>query len=228
MEELRVLADVEADLVALRRSLAPYLERKKGLAARIADADRRIGEAERAEAETRTEMRRLEAELADLESRLAEERRKIEFVASMRAAQAAEAELTGMTARRGALEETVLEAMESHEKAAADLASARREGAPLRAELAELETALREAEDAARVKSESLVAKRTEIIERLPADIARKVRSLVSREVVPSAAVVEAEYCPACKAVFKANALSHLRAGQHTFCDQCGRVLVSL
>jgi predicted nucleic acid-binding Zn-ribbon protein len=228
METLRDLADVETELGGIERNLAPYRERRKGEEARCAPLARRVEEKVRALTAVRSTLRALEADLEDLESRLVEERRKIDAISSLRAAQAAEASLVGLTERRGTLEERILEAMEVVENAERDAGAARDEEAAAGVALGETVAALEAAEESARSVRAALVAKREALLALLPADLGRKVRALVDRGISPAVALAQATHCPACKASIKANALAHLRAGHPSACDQCGRILVSL
>lgn len=223
--------DTAVDQLRHRRRTLPEIARLAAVDDELARIEADRAEAAAAAGGAARAQRRLEDELALVESKVSElDARLYSGVVTVpRELQAMQSEGEALRARRGELEDRVLEAMaerEARDAAVAALDSRRAEldveGAGLRASIAESEAVIdRDLEAEMAARSESAAA--------VPSDLASLYERLRSRLGGVAAAPLANGRCGGCHLALPATEIDRLRREPPdalVHCEQCGRILV--
>ncbi len=226
MEALKRIAVLDEEDEALAARLRPYGDRLALMASDRTCADAAHAAAKEKLDANRKALRELEVDLAANAERQAKERRKVEAVTSVKAAQAAQHEIEALTAKQREVEDRMLERMEAAESLETLEAEARQAAARARAE----EETLSAEVAAARAEIDAILAghdlERKNLLPGLKPDLQKRYAALVAGRTTPAVMRVSGKSCPGCQASIKPNALAHLHAGEPVVCDSCRRILV--
>jgi predicted nucleic acid-binding Zn-ribbon protein len=226
IEILYRVADLDAKIFGVRKRLEPFRarlastrERAAAAAAAAKNASERLGVA-------RKTYRGLELDLSALEEKLKTERKKLDAVQSMKAAQAMEHELGVIEEKKNALEEKMLEALESIEGLEKESAAAAESAAETAAEADTLQAEVATAEEEGSARVAAIEAERGGVVAALAAEWLKKYNGLVASGVSPAIAVFDGSGCPGCRKALRPNTVAHLHAGHATSCDHCKRIVL--
>ena len=221
--------DIKAQQLAHQTTSLPQHAELRELGAQV-DANRQKFTARSGELEdVRTELRRIESDVEVVEKRIARDTERMQQSSSVKDIQAFESEVTSLKKRLGDLEEieiAVMERVEEHEAAVAEIEAA---GAALAEQIAETE----------RVRDEALVgidqqrAETTRDRAAVAASIAPELVELYEKRYVAgrgnAAALLRARTCSGCTMTLTGNDLEAVRsapANDVIFCPDCGAILV--
>ena len=223
--------DTAADQLRHRRQTLPERAELKAvedelarLEAAAADVGARAAEANRAQRRLEDELSLLEATMTELDAKLYSGAVKVP-----RELQAMQAEAEAMRARRAALEDEVLEAMEVKEPLDEEVAALERRRNELDADGARLRAALAEAEAAVERELAAVLDARKEAAASVPADMADRYERLRARLDGVGAAPLVNGRCGGCHLALPATEVDRLRKlppDTLVTCEQCERILV--
>jgi predicted nucleic acid-binding Zn-ribbon protein len=223
--------DTAADQLRHRRETLPERAQLRavedalaGLEATAADVGARTAEAGRVQRRLEDELSLLEAKITDLDAKLYSG-----AVSVPRELQAMQAEGEAMRARRGALEDEVLEAMEVREPLEEEVAALDRRRAELDAEGSRLRAALAEAEAEADRELGNVLEERAKAAASLPADMTDLYERLRARSNGVGAAPLVNGRCGGCHLALPATEVDRLRKlppETLVTCEQCERILI--
>ncbi len=223
--------DTAADQLRHRRQTLPERAELRAvedelarLEAAAADVGARAGEASRAQRRLEDELSLLEAKMTELDAKLYSGAVKVP-----RELQAMQAEAEAMRARRAALEDEVLEAMEVKEPLEEEVAALERRRNELDADGARLRAALAEAEAAVERELAAVLDARKEAAASVPADMADRYERLRARLDGVGAAPLVNGRCGGCHLALPATEVDRLRKlppDTLVTCEQCERILV--
>lgn len=197
----------------------------------LAALERTLGQATSAAAEGAQAQRKLEGELSVLESKVSELDARLYSgaVTVPRELQAMQSEGQALRARRGVLEDEVLEAMGRREALDEEVSTLERRRAELDAEGAGLRAAIAQAQAEIDRELASELAARSTAAARIPAELAALYEQLRTRLGGVAAAPLVHGCCGGCHLALSATEVDRLRkepAEALVRCDQCERILV--
>lgn len=233
-DQLRLLEvqalDTRAAQLAHQRGHHPLHVQAADLSARLADVETAFVTSRTALADLRRELAKAEQDVEQVRARAERDRARMESgSASVKDVQALAAELENLARRQGALEEVELEVMErleAHEAALAELTSARDELLAERARLdAELRTALGDLDR----QTEQVLAERAQRAEGLDSGLVALYERLRGQLGGLAVAPLRGRRCEGCRLELNPSDLAHISAAppeQVIRCEECSRILV--
>ena len=195
-----------------------------GLETTLREAASAAAEAARAQRKVEGELSLVEAKASDLDARLYSG-----AVTVARELQAMQGEGEALRARRGALEDEVLEAMGRREVLDGEVSALERRRAELDAEGARLRAAIAEAQAQIDRELDGELAARSTAAAGIPADLIALYEQLRTRLGGVAAAPLVKGRCGGCHLALSATEVDRLRkkpAEALVRCDQCERILV--
>jgi predicted nucleic acid-binding Zn-ribbon protein len=223
--------DTAGDQLRHRKANLPERVERSRLESQIAGVERRLGETEGRRSAVAQRQALHEAELDTLDSRIADLERRLYSgeVTASRELQAMLAEVEHLKARRSAVEDEVLMAMEEGEPLAAEWEDLAGERASLDSERERLRAALAEAERELDVEIAAEQSARTDVARRLPPRLLETYEGLRAKHGGVGAARLVGNSCSGCHLTLPLSEVDRIRrepADALVFCDQCGRILV--
>jgi predicted nucleic acid-binding Zn-ribbon protein len=224
--------DTEVDRCRHRRATLPERSGLAAVDAELAALEPRLATA-RGERDVVAERQRdLEQHLATVEHRAVEVKRRLYggTVSATRELQAMAAEVDSLTARASDLESQALEAMDELEPLDGRVGEIEAEKASLLEARAAVAARLAAREGEVDTEIETVNKARAEAAADLPTDLVATYERLRQRLGGVGAARLVGGRCDGCHLTLPATELDQLRRqppGTLTFCDQCGRILVS-
>jgi predicted nucleic acid-binding Zn-ribbon protein len=230
------LLDVQEEDTAIRlldhrRATLPEAERLAEVDSHLAELDADIDIAQRQRADVAREQSRLEGEIDLLDRKIEREEQRLFSgkVGSPRELSSLQAEVQMLKARRGQLEDALLEAMVAREQLDETLGKLQEERTATAFESAELlarVTQLRGEIDAGR---SAHAARRSELAAELPADLLSLYDRTRAQKGGVGAAALIGGTCQGCHTKLPAREVERLKAeGGLQRCDSCRRILVVL
>lgn len=233
-DQLRLLdvqaLDTRAAQLAHRRSTLPALARLAELAAQVSDLDAALVASRTAASDLRRELAKAETDVEQVRSRAQRDQARLDSGAgTAKDVQALSSELGALARRQGELEEVQLEVMErleAHEAALAELESARAQLGEQQA-AAQAELAAGRAEVDAEVAS--VTAERAAAVAGLDAALLALYERLRGQLSGRGAAALVGGTCEGCRMQLNPRDLATIAAAppdQVVRCEECGRILV--
>ncbi|MGE0880324.1 MAG: zinc ribbon domain-containing protein [Acidimicrobiia bacterium] len=202
------LTDIEKALVALQRDEAAVAERRHGLA---------------------RDQKRLEDEIASLDAKIASNQRKLETGTVPKELQALTSDQQSLGARKSALEDDVLELMESSEALDVELAAFAERRSDLDGQAAVLRVAIAEAESSIDADIARETAERVAAAALVSASALAQYDKMRGKLAGVAIAELVRNHCSGCSLELSAFDLGQLKAepvDALTECPHCGRLLV--
>ncbi|MDQ3681388.1 MAG: C4-type zinc ribbon domain-containing protein [Actinomycetota bacterium] len=223
--------DTATDRLRYRRANLPERSLLSGLERRLADLEARLTDVRARRDAVGARQSRLEEEVRSLDARVQEIDRRLYSgtVTASRELQAMSAEVSAIKARRSAVEDAVLEAMEEHEPLALELASLERQRAELVGESEHLRATLAESEVAIDAEIAAEEDARADAAQSVASDLLSTYEGLRSRLGGVGASRLVGSSCSGCHLVLPAAEVARVKREPPdalVFCDQCGRILV--
>lgn len=233
-DQLRLLdvqaLDTRLQQLAHRRAASPTLDAVKQAHARWADLHRAVVESSTAVGDLRRELTKAEGDVEQVRTRAERDQKRLESGAvSAKDAQALTAEIDSLARRQAALEEVeldVMERLEAHETALAELETAE-------AELVEAERAATEARDAELGEVDAETAKvggeRAAAVDGIDAGLLALYDRVRAQSGGLGAAPLLGNRCGGCRLELNPADLGAIRAkgpDEIVRCEECGRILV--
>lgn len=223
--------DTAIDRLRHRRDTLPAKGELAAIEARMADLDARLAEARAPRDVVAARQRDLEADVEATEARISEIDKRLYSgtVSASRDLQAMSAEIDSLKARRSALEDDILAAMEELEPLEAEVRRLEADRAELQGQAERLrdEIAAAEAGIDAEVAAERRV--REGAAAQVPPPLLAEYEALRARLGGQGAARLVGSSCSGCHLTLPATELDrirHLPPDTIVHCDQCGRILV--
>ena len=223
--------DTAVDQLRHRRAHLPERAHVAALEERMGALDARVADVGAQRAVVASRQSRLEEEVRSLDQRIAEIERRLYSgtVTAHRDLQAMAAEAESLKARRSAVEDEVLVAMEEGEPLADELAALESERAALEAEVGQARDGLVRAEADVEAHIAAQEADRAGISRRIPTDLLSTYERLRAKLGGVGAARLVGSSCSGCHLTLPAAEVARIKREPPdalVLCDQCGRILV--
>lgn len=223
--------DTAIDQLRHRRANLPERAHLPALEDRMAALDARLADVKGRRAEVAGRQSRLEEEVRSLDRRITEIERRLYSgtVTAPRDLQAMATEADSLKARRSAVEDEVLMAMEEGEPLADEVAALESERAALEAEVGRARDALVNAEADVDAQIAAEEVERSGAVRGVPAELLGTYEGLRAKLGGVGAARLVGSSCSGCHLTLPAAEVARIKREPPdalVLCDQCGRILV--
>ncbi|MBO1750656.1 hypothetical protein J4G33_02435 [Actinotalea sp. BY-33] len=221
--------DTRAAQIAHQRAKHPAHQTVTELSSRLADVESAVVTSRTAVSDLRRELTKAEQDVEQVRSRANRDQARLDAGANAKDAQALTSELEALARRQAALEEVELEVMErleAHETALADLTSARDDILEQQqAAAAELEKVLADLDE----QAAQVAAEREQRAAGLDAGLVALYDRVRAQQGGVGVAALRGRRCEGCRLELNPSDVEHIKAApeeQVVRCEECSRILV--